>query len=197
MTCADIATYSISMVQKNIRRNRLDRSPKIVQTAQVDIFSNDDMKRLTNLHGSTTRFDVIVCNPPYIPASEYLNLEPSVREWEDRAALIGEVREGHTTINHSPAPRSDGLAFYRRLGEVIPRLLAESWDVETSSHLPSVVVEVGKGQAARVEDILLQTMASAQPGTTQSPFFSRAEVWDDAWSNGRAVALYRGCQAQK
>jgi len=34
------------------------------------------------------RFDVIVSNPPYISEPEYLELDPSVRDFEPRQALV-------------------------------------------------------------------------------------------------------------
>jgi len=34
------------------------------------------------------RFDVIVANPPYITDREYVELDPSVRDWEPRVALV-------------------------------------------------------------------------------------------------------------
>ena len=46
------------------------------------------------------RFDLIVSNPPYIPADEYEALEPNVRDYEPRLALYG---------------GDDGLDVYRRL----------------------------------------------------------------------------------
>ncbi len=35
-------------------------------------------------------YDVVVSNPPYVPAQELAELEPEVREWEPRAALLDE-----------------------------------------------------------------------------------------------------------
>jgi release factor glutamine methyltransferase len=50
--------------------------------------------------GVSGRFDLIVCNPPYIAAAEMDTLAPEVRDWEPRIALT---------------PGEDGLAAYRRL----------------------------------------------------------------------------------
>ena len=36
------------------------------------------------------RFDLVVSNPPYVRADEIDELEPEVRDWEPRAALVGE-----------------------------------------------------------------------------------------------------------
>jgi release factor glutamine methyltransferase len=35
------------------------------------------------------RFDLIVSNPPYVPPEEIETLEPEVRDWEPREALVG------------------------------------------------------------------------------------------------------------
>ena len=53
-------------------------------------------------------FDLIVSNPPYIPAGEIPGLQPEVADFEPRRALDGGV---------------DGLDAYRRLGPDISRLL--------------------------------------------------------------------------
>jgi release factor glutamine methyltransferase len=41
------------------------------------------------------RFDLVVSNPPYVLRDEIDELEPEVREWEPRAALVGDVVDGH------------------------------------------------------------------------------------------------------
>lgn len=55
-----------------------------------------------------TRFDLILCNPPYIPAGDIAGLMPEVREHEPRLALDGGV---------------DGLDPYRLLFAEMPRCL--------------------------------------------------------------------------
>jgi release factor glutamine methyltransferase len=72
------------------------------------------------------RFDLIVSNPPYVPADEYAALEPNVREFEPRLALHG---------------GRDGLDVYRRL---VPQAAC--------ALLPGGVlaVEVGAGEAVAV-----------------------------------------------
>lgn len=35
-------------------------------------------------------WDLVVSNPPYVAAAEYERLEPELRDWEPRAALLGE-----------------------------------------------------------------------------------------------------------
>jgi len=38
---------------------------------------------------SDQRFDMIIANPPYIPASDIRNLQPEISQWEPRSALDG------------------------------------------------------------------------------------------------------------
>lgn len=75
------------------------------------------------------RFDLIVCNPPYIESAACESLQPEVLR-EPRLALDG---------------GADGLAFYRRLAADAPACLAP---------LGRLMVEVGDGQAARVAALL-------------------------------------------
>ena len=55
------------------------------------------------------RFDLVVSNPPYIPAADIETLAPDVKDFEPRAALDG---------------GADGLAAYRIIARQLPRLLA-------------------------------------------------------------------------
>ncbi|GAA5984461.1 hypothetical protein JCM10908_003356 [Rhodotorula pacifica] len=69
-------------------------------------------------------FDLVVSNPPYIPLHEYEALEPSVREWEDRRALVGEAAATvQGSDGSSSAAFDDGLIFYRRIVNLLETLL--------------------------------------------------------------------------
>ncbi len=92
---------------------------------QIDIFDDQAMSEI----GS---FDMIVSNPPYIPAVEISALEPEVREHEPHLALTD---------------FDDGLRFYRRMLELFPRLLR--------SH-GNVFLEVGHGQSRELRKIFQQ-----------------------------------------
>lgn len=72
------------------------------------------------------RFDVIVANPPYIPAGALASLLPAVGRYDPRGALDG---------------GEDGLAAYRLIAAEIPTLLAQGGLFAT---------EIGEGQAAAV-----------------------------------------------
>ena len=75
-------------------------------------------------------FDLVVSNPPYIPASEIAGLQPEVAGFEPRRALDG---------------GADGLDAYRRLGPDIFRLLRSGG---------VAVLEFGLGQGAAVEGLM-------------------------------------------
>jgi len=76
------------------------------------------------------RFDLILCNPPYIPSGEIAGLEPEVSEFEPRVALDG---------------GPDGLDAYRAVMRDVRRLLAPSG---------AAVMEFGLGQGDAVSQIV-------------------------------------------
>jgi release factor glutamine methyltransferase len=80
--------------------------------------------------GIGQRFDLVLCNPPYIPAGEVAGLTPEVAKFDPILALAGGI---------------DGLDAYRRLSSELPSLL-----------LPGgrAIVEVGAGQADSAAAIL-------------------------------------------
>ncbi len=77
--------------------------------------------------GLDGRFDLVVCNPPYIASSEIASLDRAVREWEPEMALS----EGPT-----------GLESYRRIA-------ADLGDVLTSGGRALFEIGVGQGDAVR------------------------------------------------
>jgi len=74
-------------------------------------------------------FDLVVCNPPYIPSGDIAGLEPEVRDHEPRAALDG---------------GADGLVAYRRLAGEILRALRPGG---------VFAVEIGPGQETPVREL--------------------------------------------
>ncbi len=74
------------------------------------------------------RFDLVVSNPPYVRPGELGSLEPEVRDWEPKIALVG-----------------DGL--HRLVGETASALLRPGG---------SIVLEVGDDQAPGVAAVLTE-----------------------------------------
>jgi methylase of polypeptide subunit release factors len=115
-------------------------------------------------------FDVITSNPPYIPLDEYERLPDSVKEWEDRRALLGDLPTHRSGANSS---KGRGLTFYHRIAQIV------SNDGLFGAN-GVVALEVGHGQTEQVREILEET------GRTSS-----TEVWKDPWGVPRVVVGYR------
>jgi release factor glutamine methyltransferase len=79
--------------------------------------------------GLDARFDLVLCNPPYVADGEVESLAPEVARFEPRLALCG---------------GADGLAAYRALAPALVRRLAPGG---------LALVEAGSGQASDIEDI--------------------------------------------
>ncbi len=127
----ELSEGALRICKQNIRRNSLN--------ARVTCLCADAMEPPNS---SMWDFDVIVCNPPYIPTKDIQRLDISVKDYEPRMALDG---------------GADGLDFYRAV--------AANWK-STLRAGGSLLFEVGLGQSGDVEDILRQsgyeTIRSAQ-----------------------------------
>jgi release factor glutamine methyltransferase len=74
VTATDASADALALARENAAANDLE-----VELVETDL-----------LGGLTGPFDLVVSNPPYVTASEFAGLEPEVREWEPRAALVDE-----------------------------------------------------------------------------------------------------------
>jgi len=107
----DIAPEALALARENTALHKLD-----VNFALGDLF----------MPFGDARYDMICCNPPYIPTKDLDSLQPEVQR-EPRLALDG---------------GGDGLAFYRRLVAEAPlHLLPHGW----------LLLELGDGQAEAVQ----------------------------------------------
>lgn len=116
---ADVSEAALKICKGNVRRNELNAR---VTCVQADALQKPD--------AALWDFDVIACNPPYIPTGDLAGLDVSVRDYEPRSALDG---------------GADGLDFYRAI--------AAQW----SSALRlggSLLFEVGINQAMDVAALL-------------------------------------------
>ena len=118
---ADISERALGVARQNALKNRLTRC--------VTCLTADALQTPPMLLG---RFDLIVCNPPYIPTGELETLDASVRDYEPHAALDG---------------GEDGLLFYRAVTEKWRAVLKPGG---------SVMFECGEDQSAAVKEIMLE-----------------------------------------
>lgn len=124
----------------------VDRSPAALKVARQNGAKNGSGDRIRWMQGDwlepllkrDLRVDVVVSNPPYIPAGEIPHLDVEVRDHEPRMALDG---------------GPDGLDPYRILVRGIPAVLKN----------PGLVVfEVGEDQSETVGEMLEESLAGAQ-----------------------------------
>ena len=96
---ADISEDALELAKENAIQNR----------ARVSILHSNLFNSLKDENGKATRkFDMILCNPPYIKSADINYLMKDVRDYEPRLALDGQ---------------RDGLAFYRAVSQEAPMFL--------------------------------------------------------------------------
>ncbi len=116
---ADLSESALRLCKQNVRRNGLN--------ARVTCMSVNALEPPSSVLWD---FDVIACNPPYIPTADIDGLEPEVSRYEPRMALDG---------------GEDGLDFYR--------FIAAKW--KSALRLGgSLIFEVGINQAEQVAEIM-------------------------------------------
>jgi release factor glutamine methyltransferase len=147
-TIVDVGTGSgcvaitLAIRLKGQRVIAIDRSPEALAVAKANAMSHGVRDRiewfegdlLSPLHARQTAdtIDVIVSNPPYISESDWAGLEPEVRVFEPRMALVG---------------GEQGTEFHERL-------LRESREFLVPGGL--LVMEIGAGQALLVRQLAEQ-----------------------------------------
>ena len=116
---ADLSEGALRLCKQNVRRNSLN--------ARVTCISANALEAPSSVLWD---FDVIACNPPYIPTGDLEGLDVSVKEFEPIMALDGGV---------------DGLDFYR--------VIASKW--KSALRLGGTLIfEVGIDQAEAVAQIM-------------------------------------------
>ena len=116
----DISQSALDVCRKNIAMNRLSSRAICMQA---------DATAAPPL--GLGEFDMILCNPPYIPTFEILELDSSVKDYEPIWALDG---------------GDDGLSFYRAI--------LKHWKILLKKD-GVIIFEVGEGQAGPVKEMLL------------------------------------------
>ncbi len=110
VTAADISEAALLLARENAKSNGVN-----IEFVQSDL--------LTSVRG---RFNLIICNPPYIKSGDIPNLQKEVRGFEPRIALDG---------------GDDGLEFYKRLAKTVRNYLAKDG---------VLLLECGEGQAEEI-----------------------------------------------
>jgi release factor glutamine methyltransferase len=126
----DLSEDALAVAAANRERNELsDR----VTLARADL-----------LHAPAGPVDLVVSNPPYVRPDELDSVDPEVRDWEPRLAVVGEgiaeqiaadavqvLRPGGALVFECGAGQADGLAEeLRRLGYVDVRITPDLAGIE-------------------------------------------------------------------
>ena len=157
-----IAILLTHLLGSTVRRMRgYDTSTEAIALAKDNVTAQGMNPQVEVKHGDIFdntlvdeigKVDLVVANPPYIPLNEWESLPRSVKDHEDQRALIG---------------ADNGLAFYHKISQMLPAILDRQGQV---------ALEVGKGQAEQVSEIL------KRHGGVR-----RIEVWKDHFGVDRMV----------
>ena len=88
---------------------------------------------MSNINNIKDKYDIIVSNPPYLTKYQYDKVQPEIKNFEPKIALVGGV---------------DGLKFYRLISKKINNIM------ENNSYF---VCEIGEGQLDKCKDIFSNT----------------------------------------
>ncbi len=124
---------SLAKELKNSKITAIDISKKALLVAKKNIELhnlNDQIKlKKSNLENVKNKFDVIICNPPYIEDSEYKKLQTEIKKFEPKIALIG---------------GKDGLKFYKIFAKKIEKIMKKN---------SIFVCEIGQNQLSSCKKI--------------------------------------------
>jgi release factor glutamine methyltransferase len=128
---------SIAVARKvNCVIDAIDISEEAINIARRNSEANDTLSKINFLNKniltgftSFSGYDMVLCNPPYIPSNEFDLLQDEIKNFEPRSALTDE---------------GDGLSYYRKILELYK---------ETSNEI-KILLELGDGKKDRVEKLL-------------------------------------------
>ena len=114
VTASDISPEALSLAKENF-----DRYGEDIKIVESDVFDRIEGK-----------FDVVICNPPYIKSGAISRLQTEIKDFEPRIALDG---------------GDDGLDFYRTFSDGLINRLKENG---------KVFLEIGYDQGEAVSEIM-------------------------------------------
>jgi len=117
----DISSAALNIAAENIAAHNLK--------GRIELLCGDLFDPIETKLGEY-KFDLIVCNPPYVSAAEFEKLGKNVKDYEPRLALFA---------------GDDGLDIYRRIIEKIEQFLKPG---------AALVLEIGYNQGQAVRQLL-------------------------------------------
>ncbi len=123
----DVSKEAVEVAARNISANGLS---KRVTAEWSDMFETEKHGKRMPLKG---KFDMILCNPPYIPSGDIDGLQIEIRDYEPRLALDG---------------GEDGMDFYRIIAKDAAEYLKKGG---------CLIVEIGADQGDAVSKMFEET----------------------------------------
>jgi release factor glutamine methyltransferase len=120
----DICDKALAVASRNIEKHQLQE--------KITLLSGDLFDPIIP-HLDSGKFDLIVCNPPYVSEAEYEKLDKNVKDFEPRLALFAGV---------------DGLDIYKKIIEKIDMFLKPD---------AAFMLEIGYAQSPAIKELLEQT----------------------------------------
>ncbi|KPJ66942.1 MAG: hypothetical protein AMJ43_06350 [Coxiella sp. DG_40] len=123
IVATDICDAALGVAAKNIEKHKLGE--------RIRLLCGDLFEPLVQ-QLDVRKFDLIVCNPPYVSASEFENLDKKIKDYEPKSALFA---------------GADGLDIYRRIVEKVEAFLKAD---------AALMLEIGCSQGQAVRGLLEQ-----------------------------------------
>jgi len=120
----DISDTALSVAAKNTEKHRLK--------SQIKLLCGDLFDPIVP-QLDTDKFDLIVCNPPYVSAPEYEKLSKNIKDYEPKVALYA---------------GDDGLDIYRRIAKKTDLFLKPD---------SALILEIGFAQGPVIKELLEKT----------------------------------------
>lgn len=127
VTLSDISKKAINIAKHNNKYNNKLRASEQKSPVNPNFVVSDLFESIN------CKYDIIVCNPPYIKTEELTKLEIEVRDFDPILALDG---------------GKDGLDFYRKIIKEAPKYLT------TDNGLGKIYFEIGVGQSEAIVKML-------------------------------------------
>ena len=117
----DISDAALNVAAKNVEKHQLKERVKLLCGDLFDPIMP---------HLDVGKFDLIVCNPPYVSTAEYEKLDKNVKDYEPKLALF---------------TGDDGLDIYRRIIKDVNKFLKPD---------AALMMEIGYEQGRAVRELL-------------------------------------------
>lgn len=128
VTSVDISSEALDLARENARLNKVGDNVSFIRADCLD-------KDFWNMIG---KFDAVISNPPYVDSRDYAGLQPEVRDYEPKVALVND---------------QGPLVFFEVIAENIPNILTEKG---------LLCFEIGAGQAPDVTPIIKKYLPSSE-----------------------------------